>query len=67
MEVLVDDKDAINKTKTEDLEEARDRAFDIAGNVREKNQKPSPDDRDRGELSDAEPEAEGGAGGNRRR
>jgi hypothetical protein len=32
----------------------RDEVGEVAGNVREKGQDPSPDDRDRGETSDAE-------------
>ena len=32
----------------------QDRAFDVTGNVEEKGQDPSPDDRQRGETSDKE-------------
>ena len=61
------DKDRINKDETADRERDRNSEFEIAGNVEEKGQDPSPDNRDRGEQSDAEPEGAGGAGGTRRR
>ncbi len=44
----------INKDPTSDRERDRDGEFEIAGNVRESGQDPSPGDRDRGERSDAE-------------
>jgi hypothetical protein len=54
MEVDVDDKDSINKQPTSEAEAGRDAETGIVGNVREKGQDPSPDDRERGERSDAE-------------
>ena len=61
------DKDRINKDQTADRERARNSEFEIAGNMQEKGHNPSPSDRDRGEVSDSEPEEAGGAGGTRRR
>jgi hypothetical protein len=55
MEADVDDKDRINKAATSDVERDPEREFDTTGNVRKKGQDPSPDDRERGECSDAEP------------
>ena len=66
MEENVDDKDAINKRPTADRQPGREGEFEIAGNVREKGQDPSPDNRNRGELSDSELESEGGSGGTKR-
>jgi hypothetical protein len=66
MEVEMDDKDAINKQSTADRDRDRESEFEIAGNVREKGQDPSPDNRKRGEFSDGEPESEGGTGGTKR-
>ena len=57
-------KDRINKQPTSAAEGAEETEFEISGNVREKGQDPSPDDRDRGERSDAEP---AGAEGRARR
>ena len=48
-------KDRINKRPTSEAEGKTDEEFDVTGNVREKGQDPSPDDRDRGERSDKEP------------
>jgi hypothetical protein len=45
-------KDRINRTPTSAAEGGDQ--FDIAGNVRERGEDPSPDDRDRGERSSAE-------------
>jgi len=47
--------DRINKEPTSTVEGAEDREFEIAGNVRERDEEPSPDDRDRGERSSREP------------
>ena len=58
----MDDKDRINKAATSDVEGDPEREFDISGNVREKGQDPSPDDRDRGERSEAEFPGPGDAG-----
>ena len=55
MEAQVDDKQHINKQPTSSAEDEDERAFDIAGNVKRRGQDPSPDDRDRGERSSAEP------------
>lgn len=41
-------------TGDKDLEKAREREFDITGNVRRKGEDPSPDDRERGETSQAD-------------
>ena len=49
-----DAKDRINKTPTSAAEDPKGREFDIAGNVRERGEDPSPDDRDRGERSGKE-------------
>ena len=46
--------DRINKQPTSEAEGGAEREFDIAGNVRERGEDPSPDDRDRGERSDKE-------------
>ena len=54
MEADVDDRDAIDKQSTSEAEAGRDAEPGIAGNVREKGQDPSPDDRERGERSDAQ-------------
>ena len=51
----MDDKDAINKQPTSEAGAEDAQGLPIAGNVREKGQDPSPDDRERGERSDAEP------------
>ena len=48
-------KDRVNKTPTSDIERDTDAEFDVTGNVREKGEDPSPDDRDRGERSEKEP------------
>ena len=54
-------KDRLNKTPTEEAEGRTEGEFDIAGNVRERGEDPSPGDRDRGERSSKEPAgAEGG-------
>ena len=55
MEAQVDDKQHINKEPTSTAEGADERAFDIAGNVKRRGEDPSPDDRERGERSGAEP------------
>ena len=55
MESDVDDKDAINKQPTSEAGAEDEQGLPIAGNVRDKGQDPSPDDRERGERSDAEP------------
>ena len=47
-------KDRINKQPTT-AEGGEKKEFDITGNVRERGEDPSPDDRDRGERSSAEP------------
>jgi hypothetical protein len=55
MEAKVDDKQHINKKPTSSAEGEDERAFDIAGNVKRRGEDPSPDDRERGERSDAGP------------
>ncbi len=63
----MDDRDRINKQSTDEIGDNREE-FEIESNVREKDQDPSPADRERGERSDAEPEGSaGGAGGTTRR
>jgi len=47
--------DRTNKDPTSTAEGAEGREFDIAGNMRERGEDPSPDDRDRGETSSREP------------
>lgn len=47
-------KDRINKEPTTAIERPEEEAFDVTGNVRRRGQDPSPDDRERGERSDAE-------------
>ena len=53
----IGEKSRIDKPRTSDVE--REKAgideYDLAGNVRERGEDPSPDDRDRGERSSAEP------------
>ena len=61
------DKDRINKDQTAGGERDQNSEFEIAGNMREKGQNPSPGDRDRGERSDSEAEEARGSGGTRRR
>ena len=51
----MDDKDAINKQPTSEAEAEDEQGLPIAGNVREKGEDPSPDDRERGERSGADP------------
>ena len=51
----MDDKQHINKEPTSSAESEDERAFDIAGNVKRRGEDPSPDNRQRGERSDAEP------------
>ena len=48
-------KDRINKAPTSAFERDPEKEFDVTGNVREKGQDPSPDDRERGERSEADP------------
>jgi hypothetical protein len=48
-------KSRINKLPTSAAEGGRETEQDIAGNVRERGEDPSPDDRARGERSRAEP------------
>lgn len=50
----MDDKDAINKQATSEAGAQDEQGLPIAGNVLEKGQDPSPDDRHRGERSDAD-------------
>ena len=50
-------KDRLNKRPTSEAEGDNDAEFDVTGNVRDKGQDPSPDDRDRGERSDKAPAA----------
>lgn len=53
-------KDRIDKNSTSAVERPNAEAFEVAGNVRDRGQDPSPDDRERGEISDAQPaDAEG--------
>jgi hypothetical protein len=66
MEVQVSRKDAINKEATSDRQRKREDESAIGGNVRRKGQDPSPDDRERGEISDAEPQGAVDVGGTRR-
>jgi hypothetical protein len=47
--------DRINKQPTSATEDRGEREVDIAGNVRERGEDPSPDDRDRGERSSKDP------------
>ena len=56
-------KDRINKEPTSAVERPDEEKFGGAGNVRERGEDPSPDDRERGERSDAEPAETAGAGG----
>ena len=56
-------KDRINKEPTSAVERPDGREFDVVGNVRSRGQDPSPDDRERGERSDAEPAGTGEPGG----
>ena len=49
------DNDRINKDPTPAAEGTEARDFDIAGNVRDRGEDPSPDNRDRGEASSKEP------------
>lgn len=58
----MDDKDAINKQSTSEARAEDEQGVPIAGNVRDKGQDPSPDDRERGERSDAEPTGSGEGG-----
>ena len=55
MEAKVDDKQHINKQPTSGAEDEDERAFHIAGNVKQRGEDPSPDNRERGERSGAEP------------
>ncbi len=50
-------KDRINKQPTSAAQDGAEREFDVTGNVRERGEDPSPDDRDRGERSGKEPAA----------
>ena len=56
-------KDRINKQPTSAVESGDTAGLEIAGNVREKGQDPSPDDRDRGERSERERAGPGDGGG----
>ena len=56
-------KDRINKEPTSAVERSEKEEFDVAGNVREPSQDPSPDDHERGERSDAERAESGDAAG----
>ena len=58
----MNDKDRINKQPTSETREEGGGRRAVAGNVREKGQDPSPDDRERGERSDAEPAGAGDRG-----
>jgi hypothetical protein len=48
-------RDRINKQPTAAAEGREEPAFDMTGNVRERGEDPSPDDRGRGERSNKEP------------
>ncbi len=55
-------KDRINKQPTSAAQGGAERELDMTGNVRERGEDPSPDDRDRGERSSKEPAAAGDSG-----